>query len=238
MINNQSFWRSYVGAVSSIGINLTLVYTLIVPAAGNRRVADFKFPPQFPVQEKQAIALTSNLIPPPTNTDQKEVVKTRQQYQYIHQGREINLGISYLVGTRGDIDTYLQNYTSLDEEIIRKKAVKQVKQLNGVGYHALFTNNNRAYLTSCISPRSPSNVTQKQFSNHRYQHDLQWQIVLDWLKGNSSIRDRRCLWVLLSTKITQGDQQAANQALETVWQDIYQWWITNFPEIKDQSESD
>lgn len=228
MINNQASWRSYIWAISSIGINLTLVYTLIVSAAGNRQVADFKFPQQIALTERKAIAVTSNLIPPPTDTEQKEVIKARQQYQYIHQGREINLGISYLVGTRGDVGTYLQNYTSLDQKIINKKLVKQ---LNGVGYHALFTNNNRAYLTSCISPRSPSNVTQKQFSNHRYQHDLQWQVVLDWFRGNSSIRDRRCLWILLSTKIIQGNSQDANQALETVWQDIYQWWFINFPEL-------
>lgn len=235
MINKQTSWRSYVWAISSIGINLTLVYTLIIPAAGNRQVADFKFPPQIPIQKGQAIAVTSNLIPPPTDTEQKEIIKTRQQYQYIHQGREINLGISYLVGTRGDVGTYLQNYTSLDQEIINQKSVKQ---LQGIGYHALFTENNRAYLTSCISPRSPSNLTQRQFSNHRYQNDLQWQVVLDWLKGNASIRDRRCLWVLLSTKISPGEELAAHQTLETVWQEIYQWWIINFPDLDEDLQAD
>ena len=236
---NRTFWRSYSLAIISIGINLTVVYTLLVPDVGNRRVADFKFPDQIPVKEgmtmvqtsmsktNSAIANTSSL-----NTEkQPEVIKTRQQYQYRHNGREINLEISYLVGTRGDIGAYLQNYTAVEEEVIKQKSIKQ---LPGIGYHALFTDRNQTYLTSCISPRSPSNVTQKQFSQNRYQHDLQWQVGLDWLKGNASIRDRRCLWVLLSTANTTRDSQAAAQALAGVWQDLYPWLLTNFPPLTNQ----
>ncbi len=233
---NRTFWRSYSLAIISIGINLTVVYTLLVPDVGNRGVADFKFPAQIPVQEgitksqtsmskiNSAIANTSSL----NTKKQQEVIKAHQQYQYSHNGREINLEISYLVGTRGDTGAYLQHYTAVDEKVIKQKSINQ---LPGIGYHALFNDQNYAYLTSCISPRSPSNVTQKQFSQNRYRHDLQWQIGQDWLRGNASIRDRRCLWVLLSTTNIEGDSQAAEQALETIWQDIYPWLLKNFPPL-------
>lgn len=231
---NQTFWRSYSLAIISIGINLTVVYTLLVPNVGNRRIADYKFPAQIPVKEgitksKNSLAIANTSSP---NTEkQQEVIKARQQYQYIYNDRKINLEISYVVGTRGDIGAYLQNYTSIDQEIIKKKSIKQ---LPDIGYHALLNDHNHTYLTSCISPRSPSNVTQKQFSQNRYEQDLQWQIGLNWLRGNASIRDRRCLWVLLSTTNKERDSQPADQALETIWQDIYPWLLTNFPPLTNE----
>ena len=126
--------------------------------------------------------------------------------------------------------TYLQKYTSISAQAI---ATPSLARLPEVGYHALFSDRDRAYLTSCISPRSPSNVTQRQFSRHRYQNDLQWQVALDWLQGKASIRDRRCFWILLSTPLTQADSSEDYRALETVWQDVYRWGTANFPPLKE-----
>ncbi|MGL5793797.1 MAG: cyanoexosortase A system-associated protein, partial [Waterburya sp.] len=155
---------------------------------------------------------------------QEETLQDTKEYQYISNGQIVNLKISYLVGTRGDIETYLQKYLKMTPTI-------KIKHLESIGHHALFTNKNNAYLSSCISPRSLSNVTQQQFSQQRYQNDLQLQIAWDWLQGKASIRDRRCLWILLSTPITPSHTQAAYQVLETVWQDLYQWWLPNFPPL-------
>ena len=211
-------------AVSCVGINLAVIYSLIVPTAGNRAVAEFEFP--------QRLDLGSEAIAKP-NLDklkavEPEVVKARQKYQYWQDGREIDLDISYLVGTRGSVETYLQNYTSINPQVIEAKEIKQIEE---VGYHALFSDRDRAYLISCISPRSLSNVTQKQFSEQRYKNDLQLPVVLNWMQGKASIRDRRCLWVLLSTPITQGNSQSAYRTLETAWKDVYRWWLPNFPSL-------
>ncbi|MEY2859457.1 MAG: hypothetical protein RLZZ74_3770 [Cyanobacteriota bacterium] len=220
---NQMQWRSYLLTVTGISLHLALAYSFLVPTAGNRQVAAFKFPQGF--NQAIAIAETFSQNKPRTET---ETIQARQKYQYSQAGQAINLEISYLVSTRGDVATYLQNYTTINAEAIKGKSIKQ---LEGVGYHALLTEHNRAYLTSCISPRSLSNVTQKQFSQYRYQNDLQWQIGLDWLQGKASIRDRRCLWVLLSTPVTRGNSQVANLALETAWKEIYQWWLPRFPDL-------
>jgi len=216
-------WRSYMLAATSISINLALVYTFLIPNAGNRQVANFSFPQSF--SNAKAIATAKN-ISPTTSTTEK--IETSQQYQYNQNGRAIALQINYLVGTRGDVGTYLANYTEIDAEIIKKKAIAQVEN---IGYHALLSDNKQAYLTSCISPRSPSNVTQRQFSQNRYQNDLNWHTGWQWLQGKASIRDRRCLWVLLSTPTTPDNIKADYQALETAWRDIYQWWLPNFPAL-------
>lgn len=222
---NQMQWRSYLLTVTGITLHLALAYSFLVPTAGNRQVAEFKFPPGF--NRATAIAETFSQNQAGTETE-TETIQARQKYQYSLGEQAIALEITYLVGTRGDVASYLANYTTINAEAIKGKSVKQ---LEGVGYHALLTHQNRAYLTSCISPRSPSNVDQKQFSQYRYQNDLQWQIGLDWLQGKASIRDRRCLWVLLSTPVTRGNSQVANLALETAWKEIYQWWLPRFPDL-------
>ena len=123
---------------------------------------------------------------------------------------------------------YLQNYTDIQDKTIKTKSIEQIE---GIGYHALLRDNKQAYLTSCISPRSLSNVTQKQFSQYRYENDLNWHTGVKWLRGKASIRDRRCLWILLSIPVTQKNIQDDYQILETAWKNIYQWWLPNFPAL-------
>lgn len=231
---NRTQWRSYSLAATSIGISLAVVYAFLVPTAGNRQVAEFQFPQSFATGK--AIATSPNPIPNPTLDETAiEVISARQQYQYTHAGQAmpltnsvIALEINYLVGTRGDIVTYLQNYTSISTEAIKAKSTNYIA---GVGHYALLEDNNQVYLTSCISPRSLSNVTQKQFSQYRYQQDLNWQTAWKWLQGKASIRDRRCLWVLLSTPVTQDNVRESDQALVSAWKEIYQWWQPNFPPL-------
>lgn len=228
MMIDQTPWRSYMLALTSIGINFAVICTLFFPTVGNRSVADYKFSERLKLPANQVFIHEPNHQELATTESKEEIIKASQHYKNLQDGRELDLHLSYFVRTRGDVATYLQNYTTIDAKVIKAKSIKQV---DGIGYHALFTDNNRAYLSSCISPRSLSNVTQRQFSQHRYQNDLKWQVGLDWLQGKASIRDRRCLWVLLSTPITQGNSQTDYQALERVWQDIYQMWSTNFPSL-------
>lgn len=229
---NQHQWRNYFLALTSIGSNFAVVYALGFSNVGNRPVADFEFPQGLDINSGQAITVQSSFNKNKISDKEGELIKASQKYQYIQGKKQVDLEIRYLVGTRGDVETYLQKYTSIAPETIQ---AQEIHHLDGVGYHASFTQDNQAYLSSCISPRSPSNVTQKQFSSHRYQNDLTLQVGLDWLRGKSSIRDRRCLWVHLSTPIKLSDTQAAYQLLETAWSDLYQWWLPNFPPLTSNS---
>ncbi len=226
-------WRNYYLALLAISTSLVTIYALVNPAAGNHPVANFKFPQRIKLNLGKLVAL-------PTSTDtqsnrdrqqttelESEIVKTKQEYQYIQDDLNINLEISYLVNTRGDIESYLKQYTNIASKAI---ANKQIAEIEAIGYHALFRDRDRAYLSSCVSPRSPSNVTQKQFSTYRYQNDLTLQIGWEWLQGKSSIRDRRCLWINMSTPLI-GDSQTAYKTLETAWQEIYPWLSLNFPAL-------
>ncbi len=235
---NFSSWRSYFLAMTAISINLVVVCPGIFPNIGDRSVADFKFPQRIELASGKAMSSISGTLStsidttqsesdePETSEIKSEIVKAYQKYQ-IQQQQNLTVEISYLVDTRGDVEIYLQRYTSIPPENIK---TKQIEQIEGVGYYALLNSKNRAYLSSCISPRSLSNVTQRQFSQYRYQNDLNPKVGWNWLRGKASIRDRRCLWVHLSTPLG-ANPQASDQILEQTWQDLYQWWLPNFPSL-------
>ena len=220
-------WRSYLLMVTAIATNLAVVYGVIVPTVGNRPIADFKFPQQLKIDSDRAVIASDFQDAVKSTKPEREIVKAHQKYQYTQADATINLEMSYLVNTRGNVESYLQQYTEIAPEVIE---ALQIKRIPEVGYHGLLNNGDRAYLSSCISPRSPSNVTQRQFSQYRYQNDLKLEVAKDWLQGKASIRDRRCLWVHLSTPVVT-DVQTAYQTLETAWQEIYRWWLPNFPSI-------
>lgn len=228
MLNDK--WRSYCLTLTAIAINLTAIYALWKPDASNRSVADFKFPQELELAGGKAI------VSPPmgassnsqlTSEPQSKKVAIGQKYQYIRAKMPIALEISYLVDTQGDVKSYLKQYTQLPQKAI---ADGQIEYIKGVGYHLLLQTSDRAYLSSCISPRSPSNVTQRQFSEYRYQNDLKLDLFWQWLQGKTSIRDRRCLWVNLSTPLNS-TPQTAHEVLETTWQELYMWWLPNFPPL-------
>jgi cyanosortase A-associated protein len=231
MINRYQ-WRSSFLATTSIGIGFTVIYTFIAPTAGNRPVSSFEFPDRIPLNSWQQVesqsAINSLSSPQKTAQESQELVQSAQNYRYSHSGSDLQVEMRYVVGTRGDVNSYLQEYTEIPPEAIKSQ---KIKQLQNVGYHALFTSGDRAYLSSCISPRSLSNVTQKQFSENLYNSDFQPQIWLNWLQGTASIRDRRCLWTHLSTPISKSDPKIAYETLETAWIDWYRWWLPRFPTL-------
>ena len=223
-------WRNYCLVFIAIGTNLATIYTLFNSAAGNYDIANFEFPQQIKLNSGKLIA-----APDSTNVDlykrdrsqtTEEVVKSDREYQYVRDDSKVDLNIGYIVNTRGDVESYLKNYTNIPPKVIQDKKIAEIE----IGHYALLKDKNRAYLSSCVSPRSPSNVTQQQFSGYRYQNDFKLQVGWEWLWGKSSIRDRRCLWVHLSTPLVL--EQTAYQTLEIAWREIYPWLSSNFPSLR------
>lgn len=220
--------RTGLMAITSIGISLATVYSLIEPTAGNRSVSAFSFPELLPLSSWQQID-TKSISPvfEPEKT-QSELVQTAQSYHYTRDNKDLKVDIHYILGSRGNVDSYLQKYSNISSEVLKSRQIEYIK---GVGYYSLFVADNRAYLSSCIGPRSNSSVTQKQFSQNRYQGDLKIEVWKDWLLGKASIRDRRCLWVTISTPNNSSSFLKQRELLEQVWQECYQWWQPRFPQL-------
>lgn len=226
-------WRNYLSLFITISTNCAVVLALILPKAGHNPVADFKFPKYIKLDSAKTFASagSTNLVetePVPLQSIevQPETIEASQKYTYVSEN-PISLEINYISNARGDVVSYLHKYTEISPKAIQKAKVSQLK---GIGHHILIRDRDRAYLSSCISPRSLSNVDRKQFSQYRYQNDLTLKVGWEWLLGKSSIRDRRCLWVHLSIPLVTNSQNAQT-LLESTWKEIYQWWLPKFPPL-------
>jgi cyanosortase A-associated protein len=228
MINNIQ-WRTSFLATTAMGIGMVVLYVLIEPTAGNRPVSSFEFPSQIPLNTWQQLDSKSLEISTQSRAPHNpERLESGRSYQYTKNDTKIAIEARYLVGSRGHVDSYISQYIQVDSQALKPE---KIEYLEGIGYYRVFTFENRAYLSSCISPRSHSSVTQKQFASSRYQADLKPKIIFNWLLGKASIRDHRCLWTHLSTTISKSDPKIAYETLETAWIDWYRWWLPRFPSL-------
>jgi cyanosortase A-associated protein len=106
------------------------------------------------------------------------------------------------------------------------------------GNYVVFSDQDRAYLASCINPRGGSTVTGQQFMHNRNTYDITPSRIGLYLLGMTDLRDTRCLFTIMSIplKTKKSDNQSINsldniyQKLENTWTDWYQNWGNNFPE--------
>ncbi len=152
-----------------------------------------------------------------------------QNYKFLIDNQPINVALRYAVGTEGDLPNFLKELINIDigEDEIRQKIIRK----DPIGYYAMFTYQNQAYLTACINPRGISTVTKEQFDDNASDRAMDRDVIISWLLGQKDLRDRRCLWTLMSTPLTADqDSAATNQKLEKIWISWYEWWKTNFPQ--------
>lgn len=221
-------WRSSLLAATCAGICIVTAYSFIEPTAGNRQAASFVFPDSVPLNSWQSIASESLIHEKTEREDNQDFIKSGKVYTYSKDDIPLRIEMRYLVGTRGDIDNLIQEQTTIPLEIIKQG---EEKQLEGIGFHTLFVYQDRAYLNSCINPSGNSTVTGKQFSQNLYANSFNYNVLLAWLLGKASIRDRRCLWTQLSIPIIESEPEKTYSILENSWQEWYQWWQSRFPSL-------
>jgi len=110
-----------------------------------------------------------------------------------------------------------------------------MRYLDKVGYYALFSDKERAYLSSCINSHGMTTVTEEQFINNR-PLEITWSHISAYLMGTSDLFDDRCLFTTISIPIEKNDlgQNSSSldkkyQTLEKVWINWHLYWKDNFP---------
>jgi cyanosortase A-associated protein len=133
-------------------------------------------------------------------------------------------------------DSNVGRLLAVASEVKSDNAKLQPQYQPGLGNYGVLVHNNRLYLTACINARGESTLTNQQFQQNRYSHDLQLGRILPWVLGQkSSLFDERCLWTLMSTPLPANAEvdlpqvKAAYQSLESAWKPMQQWWQANFP---------
>ena len=115
-----------------------------------------------------------------------------------------------------------------------------IRYLKSVGYYALFVDQERAYLSSCINPYGDTTVTEDQFINNR--DSTTSNRIGSYLLGVTNLRDNRCLFTTISISLKsillenpKSVNQRTNsltkthQKLESAWTNWHQNWQDDFP---------
>lgn len=212
-----------------IGVLCTQGRLIVDPDAVHHKVTSFTFPPYIPLPEGQLLEskLLSNQVTQLPR--QYDAAISGRYYHYIQNGISLDIEMRYVVGTLGDVDSFFRNYTAI--RLPPGQVFQSLRQHQGVGFYSLFVHQGKAYLSACINPHGDSTVTTEQFLYNRHTYDLRFSRLLPWLLGEESLRDRRCLWVHLSTPLNNADSTLAYTVLEKAWFSWSQWWVSHFPKI-------
>jgi cyanosortase A-associated protein len=128
---------------------------------------------------------------------------------------------SYYITNRasGDLPGLLKQVNDLTIPATKWKT----KESSGKGYYAIFNHNGQAYLSSCINPQGDTTVDAGQFQRNRNRYNLNPSRFAFYALGLTDLRDKRCLWVTISTPERSGAD------LEKIWLEWLDYWQPRFP---------
>ena len=226
MIRRFSFYNSAI-LIMVLSLMMATIYSLISPKAGQRSPAKFVFPNKISLPEWNFTSGRLNEVKISPTEEVQELFKGGKKYKFRRQNKILDVDIYYLSNTRGNIESLLKKHLNLGEQTINNIQIKRTNK----NYYGLFKDRDRTYLSTCHNPFGYSTFTHKQFSQNLNSRSLNLQLIGNWLLGKDSIRDRRCLWTIMSIPNQQGTSQELNQTLERTWKDYHQWWQTRFPDL-------
>lgn len=211
-------------AITFVGLTAIFAQSVTDPTLG--KPTAYTFPAVVPLSGWQP-----QVNPTPANIKAAQAERSKSEsYRYTRDRRQLDVNMHYIVGTSGDTQLFIRNYTSI--ALDSKQLVPTTRYQKGIGYYELLSDRQTAHLVACINPQGESTVTKKQFLHNRNTYDLQPSNILLWLTAKSDLRDRRCLWTHLSLPLNRAStQQEAYHQLETTWASLYQWWTPRFPPL-------
>ena len=204
-----TLWASLLTTVGGTLI-LTLYNTL------RHRTVPFTFPATVPLQQAQL--LQSHPLPTQTPNPYTQSLASHH-YQYQYQTTALDIQMTYVTGTGGDLQRFLNNYP-LAEHPPNYQPQGDQRQRSGLGFYQIYTVRNRTYLSACIDPGGKTTVTTSQFISHWNSH---------WYLLGQDYMDDRCLWTHLSIANRQNSPHQTEQILESAWFNWHQWWQSRFP---------
>lgn len=203
--------------------------TTLAPVTSNRIATSFIFPTAVPLSQWQSSSsrpLTDSIAKGPKSL-------SGNHYQYIQKGLTLDIEMRYMVKTHGNVKAFIEKYYSLP--LSSGQLTMALRQHEGIGFHNLFTYQQRAYLSTCINSSGGSTVSASQFRRNRLLYDMRLSRLFPWLLSQGSVRDRRCLWAHLSIPLKNSSPEEAYRILETVWESWYQWWSPRFPKSESKT---
>lgn len=148
-------------------------------------------------------------------------------YQY-RQGKQVlTIKMRYFSPSIGDVYAYLGHY--------KNKGISSslvIREKKGMGSYGLFTQNQQAHLTTCLTPKGGSILKREQFLQVRYQSDIRPDRFLPWAIGKVPLLDNRCLWINMTLDGTnQNSPSSYYPILEKAWIPWNNYWRSHFEQF-------
>jgi cyanosortase A-associated protein len=214
-------WRIGLLAITLSGAVVVIGRAIATPKTVATEAPVPTFPQSIPLPAGQFIQTSA------VKSDKGAVLGQQYTYQTPNQpnAATITAEVRQELGD-GNVSRFLFVHTP----IRTANSTLQVRFQKDMGYYGVLTHEGKAYLSACINPRGGSTVTEQQFTQNRYQYDLNIGRLVPWITGQESLLDRRCMWTLMSTTVTPGTPpEIAYKTLEAAWFPWSQWWQSNFP---------
>jgi cyanosortase A-associated protein len=231
---------------------LLLGYVIFWPYGGALKIAKYQFPEQinlnnWHLQFSQQMTLKEidEFVVNKYEINQDKIMTKEQLLQYqikqvnentimdakrffyknIADNFDLNSSFFYIINANGKFPGLTNsNFSEFDPEVFQKALKNNVAS---EGY-IHFSDNNKDYLVSCISPTGKSFIDSTSFilASRIRQTLLNPAYFYQWLIGQRLMWDRRCVWVQLS--IESQTENSVNH-LESAWQELLAYWQRNFP---------
>lgn len=214
-------------AFTFAGVFFALVRSILAPTLGTPTA--YSFPEAIALPGWQLISST----PIADSGSEMPSPLAGRRYQYEWQEAAMQVEVRYLVSTTGNVQAFVQNYTSIQptfEQPLPERSQATLRYQEETGFYELFSHQGQAYLSACINARGGSTVTSEQFTYNRNSYDLKLDRIVPWLLGQEDLRDSRCLWTHMSMPIIKNSEEDAYRTLEQAWKDWQQWWSLRFPQ--------
>ncbi len=228
-LQSLSQWRKVMLGILLGGAALTLIKVVFYPNPS--KVNPLSFPSEVPLANWQ-LDVTDNHSEKEIQLSQPEADKilgfvNGKVYQYRQGNQLLTIKMRYFAPTIGDVKAFLTYY---NKEVPNTLIIRDQE---GIGSYGLFTQDQQAHLTTCLTPRGGSIFKREQFLQVRYASDLRLDRLLPIAIGKTSLLDNRCLWMDISLSGTNQDSLPSSYpTLEKIWFSWNQWWQPYFDAIQ------
>jgi cyanoexosortase A len=213
--------RSWLLPIAGVMMTITTVLTILAPQIGRREIPPLQFPLQLSLSDwKQENSIS--LVTSPETELTHHRLRSGQEYHYQKQQMQVKAALRCISPTFGNIDKYIPE--TYDKALQEAYQQGNTNYLANIGYYHLFNDEKQAYLSACLTPTFESTVNQRQYVSKANRQVLNWKTLIPRLLGKTNLRERRCLWVTLSTPLNPDSPETSYQILESVFKAGYPKW--------------
>ncbi|MGI0493973.1 cyanoexosortase A system-associated protein [Alkalinema pantanalense CENA528] len=182
----------------SLSVWAVAIQGVINPKMFLREYDAHPFPEVLQLEQAQNIS-QKNIAVKNTTTPQYDRILEAKQYDYTYQQKLLSVELRYVVDTEGDLGKLMAEQMGLPKEI--NDTAKML--VNATGTYRLFTYQQRAYMSTCLTPTGRAVINKTQFQKQQYLHLLEPRVWGRWAIGQGNLLEQRCIWAQISMPVQQ-----------------------------------